>query len=94
MTVTSYWIVGWLGSTLSICLFLAWRRQKGFSLTKAISVALIALTIGYSLRLSYKLLTSRELQELLESDTSALALGIVAILWVSIEQLRELGKSK
>lgn len=90
MTAIGYWILIWVGGTVISSFWVYSQRKTTLKLNDVISVAISIFTIGLTLRLSYKLVTSPQLQKLLGLDISALVIGIIATLWVSIEQIKDL----
>ncbi len=90
MTATGYWILTWLGGMLISGFWVYYQRKKALNLNEVISVAISVFTIGLTVRLGYKLVTSPQLQQLLGPDVSALVIGMIATVWVSIEQIRDL----
>ena len=90
MTDIGYWILIWIGGTAVSSFWVYFQRETTLKLNEVISLALSIFTIGLTLRLAYKMITSPQLQELLGLDISALVIGIIATLWVSIEQIKDL----
>ena len=90
MTAIGYWILLWIGGTAISSFWVYSQRKTSLKLNEVISVAISIFTIGLTLRLGYKMVTSPQLQKLLGLDISALVIGIMATLWVSIEQIKDL----
>jgi len=63
------------------------KKNRPVSLSEFMTIAISTATIISSINLSYKIISSQELQKLLQFDIYIFGLGVIAVIWLSIQQI-------
>lgn len=84
-----YWTILTIIS-IGIGLLHRYRKNKKIrpvSLSEFMTIAISTATIISSINLSYKIVSSQELQQLLQFDIYIFELGVIAVILLSIQQI-------
>jgi hypothetical protein len=89
MTIEQF-LIYWASLTvisIALGLLVSLPKRKEISLSEFMAIAISSATIVSSFNLLYRITTSEELQKLLQFDIWVMVIGIVAVIWLSIQQI-------